>query len=231
MNRMTNALAALLASAVMSSSQAAPSTAETPSFEPVYVTYEITVEQAGRSAVSSFVYARSSDQVMFQDKRKPYRDIWKRVGPAETDKHMLRLVESAHSAIEISRSELALRGYMPTWDALMSPFGGGLAARCSDPAAGMTCSDTTLTPERVEVRMAGLTIIWKRTSFSQDLGTIEAALRIPGDLAVWDAADFGDQEYDKDLQKLLAIADMDPHGGPARRDHSGHDHSSTPHRH
>ena len=78
------------------------------------------------------------------------------------------------------------------------------------------------------MRFGETEVQWKQLDMAVARQAFERAANIADDYALWDAADFGDQEYDRELQALLPYAELDPH---SPRIHASNEPPVTHHSH
>jgi len=181
------------------------------SAEPLIATYEVTISKNGHAATARFTFARDSQTVAFIDSRKSYRDIWD-LASANQQLRLRRVVDLKRSSIEFLPSELVLRGHVPKWENLQTPFGADVLRNCEGQVTHVVeCLPGDALPSKVVMRFGQTEVTWFQTALSRDKEAFSAAVSFAEDYALWDAADFGDQEYDRDLQALLPYADLDPH--------------------
>lgn len=178
--------------------------------ENLIVSYDVTVVAGEQTASSSFVFALSENTAAFVDGRKTYRDIWDRTGAGQV--RLRRTVDVKASAIEFLPGELTLRGRMPKWESLQSPFGNDVRGNCAERAAHVVeCVAGDTLPAKVTMRFERFDVRWTQVTASRDTAEFARLTEVPTEYRLWDAADFGDQEYDRDLQALLPYAELDPH--------------------
>lgn len=196
--------------------------------EPLVVTYEIVATSGTTAQTSKFLFARDGQTVAFIDSRKTYRDIWD-LAATKQQLRLRRVVDVKHSTIEFLPNELTLRGHMPKWESLQSPFGNDVQGNCDAKAVHVVeCVAGNALPAKVVMRFGATEVQWTQLDTAKDRQAFERAARVPDDYALWDAADFGDQEYDRDLQALLPYAELDPH---SPRIHVSNERPATHHSH
>lgn len=179
--------------------------------EPLVATYEVSTSVGDQTQTARFVFARDDRTVLFADARKTYRDIWDQTGSAQ-QLRLRRVVDLKRASIEFLPNELALREHTPKWESLQSPFGQDVRGNCADRSANVVeCVPGDTLPAQVTLRLGAMEVRWSQVEVSRDAAAFAAATGVPDDYALWDAADFGDQEYDRDLQMLLPYAELDAH--------------------
>ena len=196
--------------------------------EPLVVTYEITTKSGTAMQPSKFLFARDGHTVAFIDSRKTYRDIWD-LAAANQQLRLRRVVDIKRSTIEFLPNELTLRGHMPKWESLQSPFGTDIRGNCDAKAAHVVeCVAGAMLPAQVVMRFGATEVKWTQIDTATDRQAFERAVNIADEYTLWDAADFGDQEYNRELQALLPYAELDPH---SPRIHVSNERPATHHSH
>ena len=193
------------------------------SAEPLVVTYEVTIAAGDQSSSSRFVVALDDNLTAFIDGRKTYRDIWDRTATGQI--RLRRAVDVKSAAIEFLPGELNLRGLSPKWENLQSPFGSDIRGNCAERAAHVVeCVPGDALPAKVTMRFERFEVRWTQTAVSRDAAEFTRMTQVPAEYRLWDAADFGDQEYDRELRALLPYAELDPHSNRIHAANEAHHH-------
>jgi hypothetical protein len=170
----------------------------------------VTVSAGNQHSASRFIVAIDENITAFIDGRKTYRDIWDRTTTGQI--RLRRAVDVKASAIEFLPGELILRGRMPKWESLQSPFGNDVRGNCAERAAQVfECIPGDTLPAKVAMRFEGFDVRWTQVTVSRDAAEFVRMIQVPAEYRLWDASDFGDQENDRELRALLPYADLDPH--------------------
>lgn len=199
--------------------------------ETLVASYDVTTSTGGQAQTARFRFARDARTVAFIDARKTYRDVWDQTG-ADQQIRLRRVVDVKRASIEFLPNELVLRQHMPKWESLQSPFGQDVSGNCLSHSENVVeCVPGDTLPARVVLRFGPVEVQWNQVGLARDAAAFAEATRVPDEYAQWDAADFGDQEYDRDLQALLPCAELDAHSsrihaasGRSAEQHSVHRH-------
>lgn len=179
--------------------------------DPLVATYQVSTTTGEATHSARFLFARDETTVAFIDARKTYRDVWDVSVPGQ-QLRLRRVVDIRRATIEFLPSELTLRGHLPRWESLQSPFGSDVVGNCATHSAQVVaCVAGDTLPAAVTLRFGATEVRWVQTSLVRDREAFARATRVDDDYSQWDAADFGDQEYDRELQALLPYAELDPH--------------------